>query len=378
MYLALYRQYRPKVFREVIGQEHITVTLANQIRASKVGHSYLFTGSRGTGKTSTAKIFAAAVNCLSPVDGSPCGVCRICMLQLNPDIIEIDAASNNKVEEIRDLREKVKYQPTVSNYKVYIIDEVHMLTDSAYNALLKTLEEPPRFVVFILATTEPNKIPATILSRCMRFDFRLVPTADIAEHLKGIFLETGKTVTEDAVNLIARLGEGSVRDALSIADMCVSGADGTVDYEYVLKAAGLVDSDKVANLCNHILAGSTPEIFGAIAEFADGGKSMSALSRDMAAYFRDLCVAMSVPDANRVLCLPADRFNALKVAAEHTDFLKAVDCIEVFSALENVFKLQNPRISLEAAAVRAALGGVSTEARLRKLEDSIRDLLKKN
>ena len=189
-YLALYRKYRSKTFDEIIGQKHITKSLINQIANDQVGHAYLFTGTRGTGKTSIAKIFARAINCESPVNGSPCGKCATCnalMNSVNVDILEIDAASNNRVDEIRDLREKVKYPPVVGKYKVYIIDEVHMLTDSAFNALLKTLEEPPPFVVFILATTEVQKLPATILSRCMRFDFKLVSQEDLENHLKYIF-----------------------------------------------------------------------------------------------------------------------------------------------------------------------------------------------
>ena len=188
MYLALYRKYRPKTFDEVVGQDHIVKTLENQIKLDKISHAYLFTGSRGTGKTSSAKIFARAINCLNPQNGSPCGKCEVCkaLTDNNMDILEIDAASNNGVDEIRDLRERVKYPPVVGKYKVYIIDEVHMLSSSAFNALLKTLEEPPKYVVFILATTEVHKLPATILSRCLRFDFRLVSLEDLSALLKKI------------------------------------------------------------------------------------------------------------------------------------------------------------------------------------------------
>ena len=229
-YLALYRKYRPSGFDRVIGQEHITKTLASQIMHDRVGHAYLFCGARGTGKTSCAKIFAKAVNCEHPRDGSPCNECPTCLALSDPaniDIVEIDAASNNRVDEIRDLREKVQYPPVHGRYKVYIIDEVHMLTDAAFNALLKTLEEPPRHVIFVLATTEVQKLPATILSRCMRFDFRLIPAERIAGLISGIYDDIGKKYTPEAVMQIAKAGEGSCRDALSLADLCVSASEGS-------------------------------------------------------------------------------------------------------------------------------------------------------
>ena len=224
-YLALYRKYRPNTFDGLIGQEHIVKTLVNQIENDRLGHAYLFTGTRGTGKTSAAKIFAKAINCLNPKNGSPCGECECCRAISNPsniDVIEIDAASNNGVNEIRDLREKVQYPPVSCKYKVYIIDEVHMLTGAAFNALLKTLEEPPKHAVFILATTEVHKIPATILSRCMRFDFRLISNEKIASLISKIYDEQDKDYEKEAVYAIAKAGEGSIRDALSIADTAIS------------------------------------------------------------------------------------------------------------------------------------------------------------
>ena len=212
-YTALYRKYRSQTFEEIVGQKHITQSLINQIKNDQVGHAYLFTGTRGTGKTSIAKIFAKAINCLHPINGSPCNKCENCINQNNGgnvDILEIDAASNNRVDEIRELREKVKYPPVNSKYKVYIIDEVHMLTDSAFNALLKTLEEPPHYVVFILATTEVQKLPATILSRCMRFDFKLLSEEELENHLKFVFKDSGVQYEDEAVSILARLGAGSV------------------------------------------------------------------------------------------------------------------------------------------------------------------------
>ena len=223
-HLSLYRKYRPATFDKIVRQEHVVRVLTNQIERGEVGHAYLFTGPRGTGKTSVARIFARAVNCEHPVNGSPCGKCATCLAlsQNTLDIVEIDAASNNGVGEMRDLREKVQYPPVSGKYKVYIIDEVHMLTDSAFNALLKTLEEPPAHAIFILATTEPHKIPATILSRCMRLDFKLIPEEDLEKHLAGILDEMGRPYEQEAVAAIARAGAGSDRDMLSIAEMCLA------------------------------------------------------------------------------------------------------------------------------------------------------------
>ncbi|MBQ9730297.1 MAG: DNA polymerase III subunit gamma/tau, partial [Clostridia bacterium] len=224
-YLALYRTFRPKNFQEVVRQEHIVTILKNQIQTNRIGHAYLFCGLRGTGKTTVAKIFARAVNCQTPVNGSPCGKCAVCKAledEANLDIVEIDAASNNGVEEMRDLREKVQYPPVAGKYKVYIVDEVHMLSQGAVNAVLKTLEEPPKHAVFILATTEVQKIPATILSRCMRFDFKLLPQEDLEKQLRFVLDSVQKPYEEEAVSAIARAGAGSARDMLSIADACIS------------------------------------------------------------------------------------------------------------------------------------------------------------
>src|SRR5574344_2169347 len=236
-HLALYREFRPQTFDDVIGQDKIVKTLKNQIETNTISHAYLFCGTRGTGKTSCAKIFARAVNCESPKSGSACGKCDVCKkIQSNGnlDIIEIDAASNNRVDEIRDLRDKVGYLPTVGKYKVYIIDEVHMLTDSAFNALLKTLEEPPSHIIFILATTEPEKLPATIVSRCMRFDFKLVSIENLTSLLKKIFKQTNTKYDEMSLELIAKAGKGSVRDTLSIAEMCKSYSADNIPYQSVV------------------------------------------------------------------------------------------------------------------------------------------------
>ena len=293
MYLALYRKFRPKSFNKIIGQNHIVQTLKNQIKTNQISHAYLFCGSRGTGKTTAAKVFANAINCLSPVDGSACGKCEVCKHlneTQNIDIIEIDAASNNRVDEIRDLREKIKYPPVYGKYKVYIIDEVHMLTDSAFNALLKTLEEPPAHALFILATTEPHKLPATILSRVLRFDFKLVGQDDLVTLLKDIFAQSGIVAEDEAINLIAKAGEGSVRDCLSIADMCASYCNNNIKYNEVLDVLGSSDRDTLYRLAGAIYNNDIANFIKILNEQSNSGKNIITLSTDLTKYFRDLLV----------------------------------------------------------------------------------------
>lgn len=264
MHLALYRKYRPKTFDEVIGQDNIVTTLKNQVIKDEISHAYLFTGSRGTGKTSCAKIFARAINCLHNKNGSPCGECEVCkgLAQVNnTDILEIDAASNNRVDEIRDLRESVKYPAIVGRRKVYIIDEVHMLTDSAFNALLKTLEEPPENVVFILCTTEMNKLPATILSRVIKFEFNLVDTGLLIDLLKRIFNDSNISYDEESLEIIATAGDGSVRDTLSIADAVVAFCEGKVTADSTLKIVGKSSIDMLMPVVKAIFDGDAKQVF---------------------------------------------------------------------------------------------------------------------
>ena len=279
-YLAYYRMFRPTTFDEVVRQEHIVRILKNQIAGDKIGHAYLFCGPRGTGKTTLAKIFAKAINCENPQNSSPCGKCAACRALSDPsnlDISEIDAASNNGVDEMRDLREKVQYPPVAGKYKVYIIDEVHMLTQSAFNAVLKTLEEPPRHAVFILATTEPQKIPATILSRCMRFDFKLIPQSDLEELIKSVFKKTGKEYEPAAVSAIARAGAGSARDSLSIADTCASYSRGKLTYDDVNAVLGSAEWGKVAHICGRILSEDANGAISATEEILSTGKGVGVL-----------------------------------------------------------------------------------------------------
>ena len=357
-YLALYRKYRPDTFDKLIGQEHIVKTLVNQIESGRLGHAYLFTGTRGTGKTTAAKIFAKAINCLSPVNGSPCGKCEACRALSDPsniDVIEIDAASNNGVNEIRDLREKVQYPPVSCRYKVYIVDEVHMLTGAAFNALLKTLEEPPRHAVFILATTEVHKIPATILSRCMRFDFRLIPTARISKLISGIYDELGKEYDKEAVNAIAAAGEGSIRDALSIADTALSYGKGRLTYDDVTDILGSSNSEMLLEFMANLLTGNTGAVLDTVESLSSLGKSMGVLVKDVTNLARSLLVAKTCADAEEILALPQEKMTAYKKIADSTSEARLIRIMEIFSDAENALRYTtHPRVVFETAAVKAA------------------------
>jgi DNA polymerase-3 subunit gamma/tau len=358
-YLALYRKYRPINLSEVIGQEHIVKTLVNQIENDRIGHAYLFCGPRGTGKTSTAKIFAKAINCQNNKNGEPCGKCNACKAlsdASNLDILEIDAASNNRVDEIRDLREKVQYPPVSVKYKVYIIDEVHMLTDQAFNALLKTLEEPPMHAIFILATTEVQKLPATILSRCMRFDFKLIPLTDIAEHIKIIFTENNKDFEDEAVLEIARAGGGSVRDSLSIADICLSYSNEKLTYKDVLEVLGGTDFDNIYSLVNNILACETGNALNDVNQLILSGKSINVLSRDIISFLRNLLIANTCRNANEILSMPEDYYNKLKTLSENYESHRILRCMEIFSESDSSLKYSsNPKIIFESSAVKASM-----------------------
>ncbi len=357
-YLALYRKYRPTTFDGLIGQEHIVKTLVNQIESDRLGHAYLFTGTRGTGKTSAAKIFAKAINCLNPVNGSPCGKCEACKAISDPsniDVIEIDAASNNGVNEIRDLREKVQYPPVSCRYKVYIVDEVHMLTGAAFNALLKTLEEPPKHAVFILATTEVHKIPATILSRCMRFDFRLISNEKIAKLISDIYDEQGKSYEKEAIFAIAKAGEGSIRDALSIADTAISYGTDKLTYTDVMDILGSSNAELLLDFIIYVLNGESGKVLSTINDLCALGKSMGVLTKDITATLRDLLVVKTCENANSILALPQAKFDRLKEIASSNTEQRLVRALEVFSDAETALKYTNhPRVVFETASVKAS------------------------
>ena len=358
-YLALYRKYRPVRFEDLIGQEHVVKTLVNQIESGRLGHAYLFTGTRGTGKTTAAKIFAKAINCEHPINGSPCGKCATCKALSDPsniDVLEIDAASNNGVNEIRELRENVQFPPVAAKYKVYIIDEVHMLSGAAFNALLKTLEEPPSHAVFILATTEVHKIPATILSRCMRFDFRLVSTERIAELIAKIYDEQGKKYEKEAVTAIAKAGEGSVRDALSVADVAISSGGEVLTYQDVTEILGTSNSEVLARFADELLSGDAGGALETVDALASLGKSMGVLMKDVTSLLRDVLIVKTCDGADKILSLPQSKYDALKTLADKTNEHRLLRALEIFADAENA-RAFDVAIHI-AAGIRGHAGGI--------------------
>ena len=345
-YTALYRKFRPPVFSQIVGQEHITKTLKNQIIYGRVGHAYLFNGGRGTGKTSAAKVLARAVNCLNPQEGEPCNECQICKAAIEgslTDIVEMDAASNNSVEDIRSIRDEVNFLPTLAKYRVYIIDEVHMLSTGAFNALLKTLEEPPAHVKFILATTEPQKIPATILSRCQRFDFKKIPDEDIAKRLQYVCKESNIEISEDALKTIAGLSEGAMRDALSILDRCVQDGTDKIDVQKIKDLVGIPQITYINDVVEKILNSDIEGSVDAIENLLKDGKDLNNVLWEMIKYVKDILVYKTSGQANLYTEEEKKKIEELsKIAGKE----RLYDVIFELSNLENEIKWSNQKIIL--------------------------------
>ena len=356
-YTALYRKWRPTSFEEVRGQDHIVKTLKNQINSGRIGHAYLFCGTRGTGKTSIAKIFARAVNCEHPVDGSPCGECSMCRqiaAGASLNVVEIDAASNNGVENIRDIREQVKYPPTDGRYRVYIIDEVHMLSIGAFNALLKTLEEPPSYVIFILATTEVHKIPITILSRCQRYDFKRISIDTIAGRLAELTQAEQIDVDDRALRYVARAADGSMRDALSLLDQCVAFHFGEkLTYDNVLEVLGAVDNRVFSKLFQAVLASDTKACIREIEEMIIQGRDLSQLVNDFVWYMRNLLIAKTTDEPGDMLDMSEENLAVLKEEAAGVDTETLMRYIRIFSELSGQLRYASQkRILVEIAFIK--------------------------
>ena len=356
-YTALYRKFRPDSFQDVKGQDAIVRTLKNQIRAQRIGHAYLFCGTRGTGKTTVAKILAKAVNCEHPIDGNPCNECETCKAIAagnSMNVIEIDAASNNGVDNIREIREEVAYSPTSGKYKVYIIDEVHMLSIGAFNALLKTLEEPPSYVIFILATTEAHKIPITILSRCQRYDFKRIARTTIVDRLRELMDEEQVEVEDKALRYIAKKGDGSMRDALSLLDQCIAFYLGEkLTYEHVLDVLGAVDTDEFSKLLREVLDGDVTQVILHLENMIMQGRDLTQLVNDFTWYLRNLLLLKSSDNMEDVLDVSAENLEQLKEEAAMVRDDTLMRYIRIFSELQNQIKYAgSKRVMLEVALIK--------------------------
>ncbi len=379
-YQALYRKFRPKTFDDVMGQEHITTTLKNQIKNNNIAHAYLFSGTRGTGKTSTAKVFARAINCTNNSDGNPCNECEVCKGILDEtimDVIEMDAASNTSVEDIRDLREKAKYPPSKCRYKVYIIDEVHMISKGASNALLKILEEPPKHLIFILATTEPQRLPATILSRCQRFDFKRITVKDIIKNMQNILDEIGIKVDPNGLSLIARNSDGAMRDALSLLDQCLSFSGEEMTYDYILSILGVVNNDIIYEITDSIIEKNADKALELIEHIVQNGKDINQFIKDLILHFRNLMVIKVSDNTENIIDETEEVIERLKKQSQNIDTSWIINILKILSDAETQCKWSSqPRVILEVSIVRM-LNESSSGVELGPLEERIRKLEEK-
>ncbi len=355
MYQVLYRKWRPKTFADVVGQPHVTDTLKNELISGRVAHAYLFTGSRGTGKTTCAKIFAKAVNCLHPVDGNPCGECEICRGiedESIMDVTEMDAASNRKIEDIRDLLEEIRYTPAQAKYRVFIVDEVHMLTTEAFNALLKTLEEPPSYVIFILATTEPHKLPATILSRCQRFDFHRVQPQAICDRLKYIAQQEGGDIDDEAGLMIARLADGGMRDALSILDQAM-GKSKQVNALTVCETVGMAGTGYINEMAGDIAKRDAAALMRLVAELYANSKDMLRLCDELIGYFRSIMILCTVKDSDGLIVASEAEISELKQMAAMFTPARSIETLNLLqSSFEKMSRGVNKRVEMETVLIR--------------------------
>lgn len=380
-YTALYRKFRPNTFEDVKGQDHIVTTLKNQIQADRIGHAFLFCGTRGTGKTTVAKILARAVNCEHPVNGSPCNECAACkgiLSGTSMNVIEIDAASNNGVDNIREIREEVAYRPTQGKYKVYIIDEVHMLSAGAFNALLKTLEEPPSYVIFILATTEAHKIPVTILSRCQRYDFHRISIDTITERLKELMEKEQVDAEERALRYVAKAGDGSMRDSLSLLDQCIAFYLGEkLTYDRVLDVLGTVDHEVFSRLLRQVLAGNVSGCIHILEELLTGGKELGQFVSDFTWYLRNLLLVKTSEHAEEVLDVSTENLQALLEESEMIESDTLMRYIRVFSELSSQLRYATQkRVMVEIGIIKLCRPAMETNLdsvldRLRVLEEKM-------
>lgn len=380
MYLALYRKYRPKSFEDVLSQPHITTTLKNEVIGNKTAHAYLFTGPRGTGKTTCSKILSMAVNCHNPIDGNPCMECESCRGIEDGsilDVVEIDAASNNGVDSIRQLREEALYTPSQCKYRVYIIDEAHMLSTGAFNALLKIMEEPPEHVKFILATTEAHKVPATILSRCQRFDFRRIKPSDIKTCLLNISDKEDFTLTEDAAELIARLADGGMRDALSILDQCVAFSS-EVTRETVVQSAGVVDKSYLFDLTDCIIENNADGAITLVDRLYSMSKDLQSLIEEMINHLRNIMLVKSLREPSGVIPVLKDEEEKLKAQSEKMPLANVIASIEIFrEALDKLSKTADKRLTLEICFIRLCTPSLNQDlsgilSRLELLENKLK------